>query len=137
MKTHFPLRRLTARSVIKKRTVAATRGDGREASFPAVRGATIKPRESARGGHLATAHPHDAKQAIGSPFSQVVPRSLSECWDHRPRRVDIYRRPQERQIYPGVAILGEPLSAVRHRADQTYCIEHPIAQRRVVGSRHV
>jgi hypothetical protein len=27
----FPLRRLTARSVIRKRTVAATRGNGRDA----------------------------------------------------------------------------------------------------------
>jgi hypothetical protein len=30
----FPLRRLTARSVIRKRTVAATRGNGRDAPIP-------------------------------------------------------------------------------------------------------
>ena len=40
----FPLRRLTARSVIRKRTVAATRGNGRDAPKTAVRqGGEIAP----------------------------------------------------------------------------------------------
>jgi len=38
----FPLRRLTARSVIRKRTVAATRGNGRDAPKAAVRGTEIE-----------------------------------------------------------------------------------------------
>jgi len=44
----FPLRRLTARSVIRKRTVAATRGNGRDAPITAIRpvrpGALLDPR---------------------------------------------------------------------------------------------
>ena len=41
----FPLRRLTARSVIRKRTVAATRGNGRDAPIPAVHATTTEPLE--------------------------------------------------------------------------------------------
>jgi hypothetical protein len=39
----FPLRRLTARSVIRKRTVAATRGNGRDAPRAAIRLLPLKP----------------------------------------------------------------------------------------------
>jgi hypothetical protein len=43
----LPLR-LSARSVIRKQTVAATRGNGRDAPIPAVRGTTIELPESLR-----------------------------------------------------------------------------------------
>jgi hypothetical protein len=37
----FPLRRLTARSAIRERTVAATRGNGRDGPVPAIHGVTL------------------------------------------------------------------------------------------------
>jgi len=39
----FPLRRLTARSVIRKRTVAAARGNGRDAPKPVIPATATKP----------------------------------------------------------------------------------------------
>jgi hypothetical protein len=42
--------KLSARSAIRKQTVAATRGNGRDAPIPAVRGTAIEPRGSTLSG---------------------------------------------------------------------------------------
>ena len=42
----FPRPRLSARYVIRKQTVAATRGNGLDPPIPAVHGTAIEPRES-------------------------------------------------------------------------------------------
>jgi hypothetical protein len=56
---------------------------------------------------------------------------LSECLDNGARGPYLDRRPQNRQIEPGVAVLGKPLTAMRNGADQTKRVKHTISQRRV------
>src|SRR5215469_4603650 len=57
--------------------------------------------------------------------------SLAKCLDRRPRALDVDRRPQDRQIDPGVAVFREPLAAARQRAHQADSVENTIAESRL------
>jgi hypothetical protein len=62
-------------------------------------------------------------------FSAKRPRpSLAKCLDHRPRALGIDRRPQNRQIHPGILVFREPLAAARHRAYQADGVGYTIAE---------
>jgi hypothetical protein len=54
--------KLSARFVIRKQTVAASRGNGRDAPIPAVREAVIELRGSDRG-RVKSPHPNENEQS--------------------------------------------------------------------------
>ena len=56
---------------------------------------------------------------------------MPERLDNLAHGGDLDRRPKDREIEPSIAILGEPLPAMREGSDQANRLEHAIAQRRV------
>src|ERR1700730_8044662 len=65
-----------------------------------------------------------ARQRIVRLLTELLPKG----GDYLACAVDAESRPQDRQIEPGLAVLGDALAATRHWADQAKGIQQAVAQ---------